>query len=86
MVRIIDSRVSRLMLLAKETGTVIACGNPYVMEQKARAYELTGINFISYKQYLYHDYPDDKGVYIDELECFVHSLGKLNGYTLSNED
>jgi hypothetical protein len=90
MTRIIDNRASgktsRLMLLAKETGAVIACGNPYAMEQKAYAYGLTGIDFISYKQYLERDYPDNKGVYIDELERFVCSLGRLNGYTLSNED
>ena len=41
MYRIIDGRAtgktSRLMLLAKDTNSVIACANPYAFEQKAKA-------------------------------------------------
>lgn len=54
MYRIIDSRssgkTSRLMLLAKETGAKIACNNPIAMRQKANAYGITGIDFISYSE------------------------------------
>ena len=50
MYRIIDSRssgkTSRLMLLAKETNSAIACYNPPAMRQKAYAYGITGIEFI----------------------------------------
>ena len=39
MYRIIDGRgtgkTSRLMLLAKDTDSVIACANPYAFQQKA---------------------------------------------------
>ena len=45
MYRIIDNRssgkTSRLMLLAKETGSIIACMNPSAMRQKAYAYGIT---------------------------------------------
>ena len=52
MYRIIDGRSSgktgRLMLLAKEKNAAIACSNPSAMRQKAYAYGITGIDFISY--------------------------------------
>ena len=57
MYRIIDNRgtgkTSRLMLLAKETNSAIACINPNAMRQKAYAYGITGINFISYSNWYY---------------------------------
>ena len=91
MYRIIDSRgsgkTSRLMLLAKENDAAIACSNPSAMRQKAYAYGITGIVFISYNDLL-----DgwDGDVFIDEIEVFVKVfLGydtNLKGYTLSNED
>lgn len=90
MYRIIDSRcsgkTSRLMLLAKETNSAIACMNPSAMRQKARAYGITGIDFISYSDLFNGEY-DDK-VMIDELETFVQNYidCKLTGYTLTNED
>ena len=92
MYRIIDSRgsgkTSRLMLLAKETGSKIACSNPIAMRQKAYAYGITGIEFIPYSD-LFNGVidPEDK-VMIDEIENFVSNYidGKLTGYTLSNED
>ena len=56
MYRIIDGRAtgktSRLMLLAKDTNSVIACANPYAFEQKAKAYGIIGIDFIKFVQYL----------------------------------
>ena len=91
MYRIIDSRSSgktgRLMLLAKETGSVIACMNPSAMRQKAHAYGITGVQFISYSDLFTGEYDEDK-VMIDEIEIFVSNYidGKLTGYTLSSED
>ena len=90
MYRIIDSRgsgkTSRLMLLAKETNSAIACMNPHAMRQKAYAYGITGIEFISYSQLFDGEYDGD--VMIDELEEFVKQYidCKLTGYSLSNED
>lgn len=91
MYRIIDSRGSgktgRLMLLAKEAGAIIACSNPSAMRQKAYAYGITGIEFISYKD-LFTDNYDEEKVMIDELELFAKycTEAEIVGYTLSNED
>ena len=90
MYRIIDSRssgkTSRLMLLAKETNSAIACYNPPAMCQKAYAYGITGIEFIPYSD-LFNGYYDGN-VLIDELEHFVTEFidAKITGYSLTNED
>jgi hypothetical protein len=90
MYRIIDSRssgkTSRLMLLAKETNSAIACYNPPAMRQKAYAYGITGIEFIPYSD-LFNGYYDGN-VLIDELEHFVTEFidAKITGYSLTNED
>lgn len=88
MVRIIDGRgtgkTSRLMLLVKENDAIFVCSNPKAMEQKAHAYGIVGVNFISYDDALH--YQGD--LMIDELELFTSYImyGKLVGYTLSEED
>ena len=90
MYRIIDGRgsgkTSRLMLLAKETNSAIACMNPNAMRQKAYAYGITGIDFISYSELFNGEY--EGNVMIDAIEEFVkHYIDcKLTGYTLTNED
>ena len=90
MYRIIDSRgsgkTSRLILLAKESGAAIACMHPNAMREKAYAYGITGIEFISYSELFNGEY--EGKVMIDELEMFVqHYIDcKLTGYTLTNED
>ena len=91
MYRIIDKRgtgkTSRLMLLAKEENAIIACSNPSAMRIKADGYGIVGINFISYYDYVNGNYQKGSMVFVDELDCFVRSLGhNLSGYTLSNED
>ena len=89
MYRIIDNRGSgktgRLMLLAKETNSAIACSNPLAMKQKAYAYGIAGIDFISYDD-LINGWDDN--VMIDELEMFIKyaTSAEVLGYTLSNED
>ncbi len=92
MYRIIDNRGSgktgRLMLLAKETGSKIACNNPQAMRQKAYAYGITGIDFIPYSD-LFNGTIDLKdNIMIDELELFIKEYidGQLTGYTLSKDD
>ena len=90
MYRIIDSRSSgktgRLMLLAKETNSAIACMNPLAMREKAYAYGITGLDIISYSQLFNGEY--EGNVMIDEIEEFVKQYidCKLTGYSLSNED
>ena len=90
MYRIIDNRssgkTSRLMLLAKETNSAIACSNPSAMKTKAYSYGITGIDFIPYSD-LFNGYYDGN-VLIDELEHFVTEFidAKITGYSLTNED
>ena len=90
MYRIISGRSSgktyQLMELAKKYNASIACSNPSSMRQKAYAYGITGINFISYSDLFTASYEGD--AMIDELETFVHDYIDANiiGYTLTNED
>lgn len=97
MIRIIDDRstgkTGRLMLLAKDTGALFVCGNPHAMEQKAHAYGITGINFISYYDFL--DSSKWRGnhkktpVVIDEMEAMVkyeNPMAEVIGYSISEDD
>lgn len=93
MYRIIDGRgtgkTGRLMLLAKENNAKIACVNPLAMKQKAHAYGITGVDFISYHDVLAYKYSNESiDIYIDDLEVFANSFlyGHLKGYTLTSED
>lgn len=90
MYRVIGGRgcgkTHELMLLAKQTGAAIACSNPITMQQKAYAYGITGIEFISYSQLFQGAH--EGSVMIDELETFAEKYidCKLTGYSLTNED
>lgn len=90
MYRIIDGRgtgkTSRLLLLAKENNGIVVCAEPDRMRNKAYAYGITGIDFISYSKFnpLYRY---NKPIFIDELDIFLRRLNRdIQGYTLSNED
>lgn len=93
MYRIIDGRgtgkTSRLLLIAKENNAVVACENPAAMREKAHAYGLTCIDFISYYDLLVNGNSYNQ-VVIDEIEYFVRfvitNTGTLIGYTLSDDD
>ena len=94
MYRIVDGRgtgkTGRLMLLAKESGATIVCSNPPAMEQKARAYGIIGLNFISYGEFTPERRSGSSGKYlIDELETYLASTfggsTEIVGYTISEE-
>ena len=98
MYRIIDGRgtgkTSRLLLLAKENDGIVVCKNPDHMREKAYAYGLTGIDFISYQDFdrdVSESYESgntySKPVFIDELDNYLkHLQYNIQGYTISNED
>ena len=98
MYRIIDNKSSgkthQLMEIAKANNAVFVCSNPRAMEAKAHAYGITGINFISYYDYLNSMRGENQHpVVIDELEMFLKYLITYNsgkneiiGYTLSIGD
>lgn len=58
MYRIIDKRgtgkTSRLFLLAKEENAAIICRNPEAMREKAHRYGITGLDFISYNDFIHN--------------------------------
>ena len=97
MYRIIDGKgtgkTSRLLLLAKESNGVVVCAHPEKMREKAYAYGLTGIDFITYTAYceFLNGYGDPalvgKPIFIDELDKFLYIYdAEIKGYTISNED
>ena len=89
MYRIIDGRgtgkTSRLLLLAKENDGIVVCAEPDRMRNRAYAYGITGIDFISYREF-FHSHPT-RPCYIDEIDLFLNSINmNVDGYTISNED
>ena len=95
MYRIISGRgtgkTSRLMLLAKENDAVIVCRHPEHMREKAHAYGITGLKFMSYYDFLVAKANEETvGSYlIDEMEDFVKAYfskqGTLIGYSLTED-
>ena len=73
--RIIDGRgtgkTRRLLLLAKENNGVVVCINPTRIREKAYAYGLTGIDFMSYTEYIANSDKVSKPVYIDKWAAKV---------------
>jgi hypothetical protein len=96
MYRIIDGRgtgkTSRLMLIAKENNAVFVCSNTKAMEIKAHTYGLTGILFMSYREFnevIRNKGYLDRNVVIDDLEAYINytisPTFKFVGYAI-NED
>lgn len=96
MYRIADTRgtgkTSRLLLLAKENNGVVVCMHPKTMKEEAYQYGLTGIDYVSYNEYI--DFLDGHGnkicsgrkIFIDELELFLTRFSpNIVGYTVSLE-
>ena len=91
MYKVLDKRgtgkTGRLMLLAKENDAIIACSNPRAMEEKAHAYGIVGLTFISYWDLYQNNYPTGTKVFIDELEVYVRvGNSDIAGYSLSVDD
>ncbi len=94
MYRIIDDRstgkTNKLMEQAKENDAVFVCSNPSSMRAKAEAYGISGLNFVSYTDFIHTFDPDIHNYVVDELESFVKCIfangPELIGYTLSKND
>ena len=99
MYRIIDDRgtgkTGRLMLIAKETGASFVCANPRAMEQKAHAYGIDGINFVSFYDFVNpnnwrgKDTKEKTPVVIDEVESLIRDLNPTTsviGYSVSKDE
>lgn len=54
------------------------------MRDKAYGYGITGINFMSYKEF-FHNHPTQP-CYIDEIDLFLNSINmNVDGYTISED-
>lgn len=92
MIKIIDGRstgkTSRLILLAKEMGAAIVCSNPKYIELLAERYGITGLDIITYNQYLSSQYDyNNRKILIDEVDGLLKNLpGDCIGYSISIEE
>ena len=89
MIKIIDERgtgkTSQLMLIAKQNNAKFVCYSPYMMIEKAKTYGITGIEFISYHDFICKK--EDFTYVIDDIEKFIRYFHSgLIGYTDSLED
>ena len=75
-------KTTRLLLLAKENNGIIVCKNIYKMRNKAYMYGLTGIDFISYNDYICIPKDNTRPIYIDDLSEFLKVYdNNIIGYT-----
>ena len=95
MIRIIGEqetgKTRRLMEIAKEQKAIFICSNPKAMEYKAKAYGISGLQFMAYGDFLLEPKLSHSGNYvIDELEQFVLEAtcgpnSSLVAYTMSKD-
>lgn len=67
----------------------MVCNNPAAMREKAYNYGLTGIDFLSYEQYIYNANEEftSRPIFIDELELFLKKFDfDIKGFTLTEGD
>lgn len=90
--RIIDGRstgkTSRLMLLAKENNGIIVCQNPTALREKAYAYGIVGVDYMSYADFIEFIITTRTHgpIYIDELDKFLYCLSNnIQGYSISED-
>lgn len=90
MIKIIDNKstgkTGRLMLLAKESNGIIVCSNPERFSRKALNYDLVGISFISYEDYITNlSQYTERNIFIDEVSDFLKHISNfsIRGYTES---
>ncbi|NLE03628.1 MAG: hypothetical protein GX638_02350 [Crenarchaeota archaeon] len=80
-------KTKKLMTVAKDTDAFFVCKNPTAMIQKAYAYNLRGIKFISYNDFLSSP-KDYNKVVVDDLDALVTIglQGHMVGFSLCNCD
>ena len=78
-------KTGRLLLLAKEHNGIVVCKNPAKMMDRAHSYGLTGIDFMSYEEYIENiRKPENNSryIYIDNLSDFLIAFDtNILGYT-----
>ena len=59
-----SGKTKQLMLAAKENNAIFVCSNPAAMAEKARAYGIVGLNFMSYADAV----GETRDCFIDDLD------------------
>lgn len=84
-------KTKQLLYYAKDNDATVICANPSYMQEKAIAYGITGLNFLSYDDFWlqvksnYYDH-DIKYV-IDEIDGYIKALRKkIIAYNFSIDD
>lgn len=92
MYRIVGNRstgkTNSMLLLAKETGATIVCRDPRRLIERAHAYGITGLKFMSYEDLVMEpSILGDTDALIDDLEDLAQFLTnhRTIGYTLSKD-
>jgi len=74
-------KTKQIIQLAVEQNAVVVCEDVNRMLEKEHAYGITGVDFISYHDFL-NDPPVGRKIFVDDLDKFAYHLG-ISGYTLS---
>lgn len=83
--KICTGKTRKLIEAAKENDYAVVCKNPQGMTQKAYNYGITGVEFVSYHDFIYEGV--DKPYYIDDLDNFVATVyDGFKGFSLTVED
>ena len=79
-----SGKTRKMLEMAKESGAIIVCKNPYAMESKANCYGIHGLKFVKYEE-MNDDAICGEKVAIDELgEFFKHCFGvELDSFTMT---
>lgn len=74
-----------LLYQAKKDNALIVCANPDTLRKKAYEYEIMGLRFCSYLDYINTTNRLALGdIYIDDIELYLNIITnrKLKGYTI----
>lgn len=91
MYRIIGKRgtgkTKKLLMKAKETNAIVVCKDPTRMVEKAYHYGITGLNFLTYLDFMNRGIHFHGKFLIDDMDAFVATAltNNIIGYTLSED-
>lgn len=80
-------KTRKMLETAKESGATVVCKYPLHMQDKANAYGIYGLKFISYEDFLDNTCNGEK-IAIDEIGDFMTSCFgvKLDSFTMTVDD
>lgn len=65
-----SGKTRKMLEEASESGAIVVCKNPYSMANKANAYGIFNLEFVSYEDFLETNFYNEK-IAIDELGDFM---------------